>query len=342
MKKFGILTGGGDCPGLNAVICGVVSQCAADGAEVFGFRAGWRGALENEGKWISKADVEGIQTEGGTILGTSRTNIMKVENGPERVRQTMQELGLDAIIAIGGDDTLGVAAKLQDMGMNMVGVPKTIDNDLSCTDYTFGFDTAANIAMESIDRLHTTAKSHDRVIVVEIMGRHTGWIAVQAGMAGDAHVVMIPEFPMTVQQCCDILLERKSRGHNYAIVALAEGISIDELSEEDLPRDVFGNIAMVDKGIGETLAKLIRERTGMETRHMVLGHLQRGGPPSLFDRVLGLRMGVKAAQCAITGEYGYMMGLRGTEIVPELLSKAVDMRKEVDAELYHCAELLFG
>ena len=223
MRKIGILTGGGDCPGLNAVIRGVVEECAAAGIEVYGFSAGWRGALTGEGRWLTLKDVEGLQTKGGTILESSRTNVMKEENGPERVRKTLESLGLEGMVAIGGDDTLGVANKLTKMGMKMIGVPKTIDNDLSCTDYTFGFDTASNIAMECIDRLHTTAASHARCFVVECMGRHTGWIAVQAGLAADANLILIPEFPKTFDEVMQVIRSRYIKGQRHTIIAVAEG-----------------------------------------------------------------------------------------------------------------------
>ena len=223
MRKIGILTGGGDCPGLNAVIRGVVARCIQEDIAVFGFYAGWRGVLEDEGRWLTRADVEGIQTLGGTILGSSRTNVMKFENGPQMVRDAMERLELEGLVAVGGDDTLGVANTLRKLGMNMIGVPKTIDNDLSCTDWTFGFDTASNIAMEEIDRLHTTAESHERCFVVECMGRHTGWITLQAGVAANAHMVLIPEFPLSFDEIYSLVRERYVRGERYTIIAVAGG-----------------------------------------------------------------------------------------------------------------------
>jgi len=338
MRKIGILTGGGDCPGLNAVIRGVVEQCTKAGIEVYGLAQGWKGAITGDGKWLTTDDVAGIQTQGGTILKSSRTNVMKIENGPEKVRATMEKLGLEGIVAVGGDDTLGVANKLTQMGMNMIGVPKTIDNDLSCTDYTFGFDTSANVAMELIDRLHTTAASHNRCFVVEIMGRHTGWIAIQAGLAADAHLILIPEFPKTIDEICDVLIKRRDRGCGYSIVAVAEGFEIGG-SEEEIELDAFGNRLLVQKEIGKTLAEMIEKRTGLETRSVVLGHTVRGGAPSAFDRILGTKMGIKAGELVVNSNYGNMVALSGTEIIVADLNKAVTERKLVDKAFYDIAEL---
>ncbi len=341
MRRIGILTGGGDCPGLNAVIRGVTEQAYANGMEVYGLYGGWRGAIEADGRLLTLEDVDGIQTLGGTILESSRTNVMKVENGPARVKETMDKLGLEGIVAIGGDDTLGVANKLRKMGMNMIGVPKTIDNDLSCTDYTFGFDTASNIVTEALDRLHTTAKSHARCIVVEIMGRHTGWIAIQAGLAGDAHITLIPEFPMSANQICDIIEKRKAAGKRYHIIAIAEGFEIEGADDEALGVDAFGNKLLLNKEIAKTLAEIIEKKTGVETRSVILGHLQRGGAPSAFDRVLGLRLGMKAGELAVSKQYGNMVALSSTEIVVADLDKAVTERKEVPLNIYECAKLLY-
>lgn len=340
MRKIGILTGGGDAPGLNAVIRGVVEMCAKNDIEVFGFKAGWRGAMRGEGRWLTLDDVEGIQMVGGTILNSSRTNVMKEENGPQQVREAMDKLNLEGIVAIGGDDTLGVADKLTKMGMPMVGVPKTIDNDLSCTDFTFGFDTSANITMECLERLHTTAKSHMRIMVVEIMGRHTGWIAYQAGLAGNAHIVLLPEFPKSVDEIVSVINKRTEAGKEYTVIAVAEGFTLEGMSDSDLPRDAFGNVDMTKKAIGETLAKVLQDRTGQESRHVVLGHIQRGGGPSAFDRVLGLRLGVKAGQLVVNKDYGNMVALKGTDIVKADLSKAVSERKEVTKDLYDIVELI--
>jgi phosphofructokinase-like protein len=339
MRKIGILTGGGDCPGLNAVIRSVVEKCAAEGAEVFGFSNGWRGVIDNEGRWLAPEDVEGIQTIGGTIIGTSRTNVLRIENGTALVQSTMEARGLESIVAIGGDDTLGIANELQKIGLNMVGVPKTIDNDLSGTDFTFGFDSAANIAMRALDDIKHTAISHRRILVVEMMGRETGWITVQAGIAGDAHVIAIPEFPMHIDEICAILQRRFERGLPYGIVAVAEAAEIAgvEVDEGDIPCDMFGNIAMDKRGIGEKLACAIHKRTGLETRSVVLGHLQRGGNPSCFDRVLAARLGYVAAEQALSGNFGVMAALTGGKVTAIPLEAALGERKCVDEALYNVA-----
>jgi len=352
MRKIGILTGGGDCPGLNAVIRGVVERCAKDDISVYGFSAGWRGALTGEGRWLMLDDVEGIQTMGGTILESSRTNVMKEENGPERVRATLESLGLEGLVAIGGDDTLGVANHLRKMGMNMIGVPKTIDNDLSCTDYTFGFDTACNIAMECIDRLHTTAASHARCMVVECMGRHTGWIALQAGLAADAHLILIPEFPKTFDEIMQVIKSRYQNGKRYSIVVVAEGFSLSQEDEASIGVDAFGNKLLLEKNLAGNLAAKIEKtmrsdetldekRRYFECRSVVLGHVQRGGAPSAFDRVLGTRLGVKAGDLVVAGQYGNMVALSGTQIVDADLDQAVSNRKEVDKAFYDAASLYF-
>ncbi|MBQ3201698.1 MAG: 6-phosphofructokinase [Clostridia bacterium] len=352
MRKIGILTGGGDCPGLNAVIRGVVTRCLKEGIEVFGFHAGWRGVIECEGHWMTAKEVESIQTQGGTILGSSRTNVMKIENGPEIVRTTMEALGLEGLVAIGGDDTLGVANELRKLGMNMIGVPKTIDNDLSCTDWTFGFDTASNIATEEIDRLHTTAASHARCFVVECMGRHTGWIALQAGIAADAHLVLVPEFPMSFKEIYELVRNRYVRGERYTIIAVAEGFEFKDEAMEELETDMFGNALLLHRelarGLAERIEKAIRtdetldkRREHFEARSVVLGHLQRGGAPSAFDRVLGTRMGVKAGELVVNNEYGNMVSLRGTNIAVADLERAVTERKKVDKEFYDVAALFF-
>lgn len=340
LRRIGILTGGGDAPGLNAVIRGVVEKCASQGVEVFGLSCGWKGAMEAEGKVLTVDDVEGLQIQGGTIIHSSRTNVMKDPNGPDKVKATMEKLNLEGIVAIGGDDTLGVANKLTKMGMPMVGVPKTIDNDLSCTDFTFGFDTSANITMQSIENLHTTTDSHNRIMVVEIMGRHTGWIAFQGGLAGNAHIVLIPEFPKSVDDVVSMVQRRQKAGKTYTVIAVAEGFTLEGMNPEDLPKDSFGNVDMTKKAIGETLARILEEKTGQESRHVVLGHLQRSGEPSAFDRVLGLRLGIKAGELIVDKKYGNMVALRGTNIEIADLDKAVSERKEVTKELYDCVELI--
>ncbi len=352
MRKVGILTGGGDCPGLNAVIRGVVEQCMANNIEVYGFTAGWRGALTGEGHWLTLKEMDGLQTKGGTILESSRTNIMKEKDGPERVRANFEKLELEGLVAIGGDDTLGIANKLHKMGMNMIGVPKTIDNDLSCTDYTFGFDTASNIAMECIDKLHTTAASHARCIVVECMGRHTGWIALQAGLAADAHLILIPEFPKTFDEIMGVIRSRYLRGERHTIIAVAEGFEIAGEPAIEVSYDAFGNRNLFEKDLAKRLAdrieKAMRTDTSLdekrkyfECRSVVLGHIQRGGSPSCFDRVLGTRLGFKAGELVVNGDYGNMVAQSGTFIVKVSLDTAVSVRKEVDFDFYRNASLLF-
>lgn len=352
-RKIGILTGGGDCPGLNGVIRGVVETCLQADIEVYGFNAGWRGALTGEGHFLTEDEVESIQTEGGTILESSRTNIAKIENGPEKVVENMKKLDLEGLVAIGGDDTLGVANMLRkSYGVNVIGVPKTIDNDLSCTDFTFGFDTASNIAMECIDRLHTTASAHARCFVVECMGRSSGWITLQSGWAADAHLVLIPEFPVTIDDIMRVVKARYSRGKRYTIIAIAEGIKVQGLEQGELGVDAFGHPLLAKSNLASDLADAIEKRMRedatldekrkyFECRSLVLGHLQRGGRPSAFDRVLSSRMGVAAGRLAVSGEYGYMVALRGTKIEKADLDAAVSIRKDVDAELYEAAKLYF-
>lgn len=340
--RVGVLTGGGDCPGLNAVIRAVVRKGIKDyGYEFVGFRDGWRGPLEGETMPLDRAAVSGILPRGGTILGSSRTNLMKIEGGVDKVKENMAGLGIDALVAIGGEDTLGVATRLHDRGVNVVGVPKTIDNDLNATDYTFGFDTAVNIATEAIDRLHTTAESHHRALVVEVMGRHAGWIALHSGMAAGANVILIPERPFDINE---VVAHVESRFEtNYApILVVAEGAHpMDgqmELSHGEM--DSFGHVRL--GGIGQRLSEEIESRTGKEARSVVLGHVQRGGTPSAFDRVLATRFGVNAIEAVHDAEYGKMVGLQGTDIVRVDLSAATDKLKTVPAERYEEAEVFFG
>ncbi len=352
-RKIGILTGGGDCPGLNGVIRGVVEVCAKNDIQVYGFHAGWRGALTGEGHYLTLDEVSGIQTQGGTILESSRTNVAKIEGGNEQVKATMEKLGLDALVAIGGDDTLGVANKLRkELGINVVGVPKTIDNDLNSTDFTFGFDTAANIAMEAMDRIHTTAASHARCFVVECMGRSSGWITLQSGIAADAHLVLIPEFPTTIDEVMKLVKKRYQDGKRYTIIAIAEGVSIEGLEQENLGVDAFGHPLLVNSNLAKDLAdqieKLMREdasldekRQYFECRSLVLGHLQRGGRPSAFDRMLSSRMGIAAGELIAAQDYGHMVALRGTEMVKEDLDYAVTVRKDVPKELYDAVKVFF-
>jgi ATP-dependent phosphofructokinase / diphosphate-dependent phosphofructokinase len=340
--RIGILTGGGDCPGLNAVIRAVVRKIIGDhGDEVVGFRDGWRGVLEKDTMAMDLQAVRGILPRGGTILGTSRTNPYAIEGGAERMVANLQELGVEALVPIGGEDTLGVATKLAETGMRVVGVPKTIDNDLDSTDYTFGFDTAVGVAMEAIDRLHTTGDSHHRTLVVEVMGRHAGWIALHAGMAGGANVILIPEKPFDVEGVVAHCLHRFESGYS-PIVVVSEGA---QPKDGDLilstgERDAFGHVRL--GGIGAALASVIEERTGREARAVVLGHIQRGGTPSPFDRVLATRFGLAAVDAVHDGQSGVMVALRGTEIVRVPLSAATAQLKLVPPERYAEAEVFFG
>jgi ATP-dependent phosphofructokinase / diphosphate-dependent phosphofructokinase len=340
--RIGVLTGGGDCPGLNAVIRAVVRKGAGVyGHEFVGFRDGWKGPLENITMPLGIAEVRGILPRGGTILGSSRTNPFKVDGGFERITQTLHDEHVDALIAIGGEDTLGVATRLGEMGVNVVGVPKTIDNDLNATDYTFGFDTAVNIAMEAIDRLHTTAESHHRALIVEVMGRHAGWIALHAGLAGGANVILIPEQPFSLARVC-AYVESRFQSHYAPILVVAEGATSDggENTTLDKGLDAFGHVRLGD--IGEWLAGEIEKQTGKEARTTVLGHIQRGGTPSAFDRVLATRFGLHAVDAAHDGAWGQMVALRGTDIVRVPLADATRELKTVKPELYGEAEVFFG
>lgn len=343
MSKLGILTGGGDCPGLNPVIRAVVRKALLSGFETIGIKNGWKGMIENDTVPLNIDSVSGILPKGGTILGTSRTNPYTKPDDVAKVKATFKKLGLDALIAVGGEDTLGVAAKLTKDGIpNIVGVPKTIDNDLSCTDYTFGFDTAINIVMECLDRLHTTADSHHRVMVAEIMGRHAGWIALEAGIAGGADVILIPEKPIDMDEVCAIIKKRDARGKTFSIVAAAEGAQFKDkdLVTQEKKLDAFGHVRL--GGVGEILANEIEKRTGFETRMTVFGHIQRGGSPTAFDRVLGTRFGVKAVELIINKEFGKMAALSGNKIIAVPLADAVKELKTVDDELYEVAKVFFG
>ncbi len=341
-RRIGVLTGGGDCPGLNAVIRAIVHKGTASGYEIIGIKDGWKGLRDNETMKLNVEVTSGILARGGTVLGTSRLNPYK---RPEDIKKTLnnfKELRLDALIACGGEDTLGVVFKLYKEGFNVVGVPKTIDNDLSATDYTFGFDSAINIAMEAIDRLQTTAESHHRIIVAEIMGRHAGWLALEAGMAGGVDIILIPEILIDINEVCRILKEKRKRGKNFGIVAVAEGAKFKD--EEEIlkvqEKDSFGHVML--GGIGKMLADRIEELTGFETRHTVFGHIQRGGSPTAFDRILGTRFGVKAVELVAEGKFGRMVSLRGTMIEDVTLEEAVGKLKTVDLELYETAKLFFG
>lgn len=343
MAKIGILTGGGDCPGLNPVIRAVVRKALLEGYEVTGIKNGWKGLIDNDTVALDIGAVSGILPKGGTILGTSRTNPYKNEGDLKKLKENFKKIGLDSLVAVGGEDTLGVAAKLIKDGIeNIVGVPKTIDNDLSATDYTFGFDTALNIATECIDRLHTTAESHHRIIVVEVMGRHAGWIAIESGIAGGADVILIPEIPIDMDEVCAVIKRRHSRGKTFSIVVVAEGAHFKEgstvLQEQKL--DSFGHVRL--GGIAEILAQEIEKRTGYETRVSVLGHIQRGGTPTAFDRVLGTRLGVKAVELIKNKKFGRMVALSGIKIIDVPIEDAVKALKTVDMELYDIAKVFFG
>ncbi|SDH95115.1 6-phosphofructokinase 1 [Actinokineospora alba] len=340
--RVGVLTGGGDCPGLNAVIRAVVRKgIEGHGWEIVGFRNGWQGPLEGLTKPIGLAEVEDILTRGGTILGSSRTNPYKVDGGPEKIRQTLAELKVDALIAIGGEDTLGVAKRLTDDGIGVVGVPKTIDNDLGATDYTFGFDTAVHIATESIDRLRTTAESHHRALVVEVMGRHAGWIALHSGLAGGANVILVPERPFSVDKVIE-WVQRRFERQFAPIIVVAEG-ALPEGGAELLAsgeRDAFGHVRL--GGVGQWLAEEIAAKTGKESRAVILGHTQRGGTPTAYDRVLATRFGLHAVDAVADGDFGVMVALRGTDIVRVKLAEATAELKTVPLERYAEAEIFFG
>jgi 6-phosphofructokinase 1 len=343
-KRVGILTGGGDCPGLNAVIRGIVRKgITYFDYEIVGVLEGWRGMLRELSRPLDLESVSGILPRGGTILGTSRTNpFQEAENGIQAVEDGMKKMGLDALIAIGGDDTLGVAYKLTQNGIPVVGVPKTIDNDLFGTDQTFGFDTAINIVMEAIDRLHTTAESHNRVMVVEVMGRHAGWIAVEAGIAGGADIVLIPETPFDLDEVCETIKKRHSRGKTFSIVVVAEGAKLADESFvlQTQEKDAFGHVRL--GGIGNLLSDEIEKRTGYESRATVLGHIQRGGSPTAFDRVLGTRFGIAAIDLVHANNFGKMVALKGPDIVAIDLKDAVSKLRTVDMDLYDIAKVFFG
>jgi ATP-dependent phosphofructokinase / diphosphate-dependent phosphofructokinase len=350
-KKIGILTGGGDCPGLNAVIRAVVRKSVLKyNYQVLGILQGWRGLMDyGLTEELNLDKVSGIIHRGGTILKTSRTNPYKEKDGVKRIIEKKKSLELSAIIAVGGEDTLSVAAKLFEEGVEVVGVPKTIDNDIWGTDYTFGFDTAINIAMDAIDRVHTTAESHNRVMVVEVMGRHTGWIAIEAGIAGGADFILIPEKPVDLDKVCDAICKRHARGRNFSVVVVAEGATIasqekDEkeaqMVVQDEKKDAFGHVRL--GGIGRVIAEEIEKRTGFEARFVILGYVQRGGTPTAFDRMLGTRFGIAAVDFVNQGKFGQMVSLRGNQIVGIDLKEAMSKSKRIDDELYELAEIFFG
>ncbi|HYU60285.1 MAG TPA: 6-phosphofructokinase [Solirubrobacterales bacterium] len=341
--RFGVLTGGGDCPGLNAVIRAIVRKgIDVHGHDLIGFRDGWRGVLDSDFSELTIESTRGILPRGGTILNTSRTNPYKTDDGPARVRGTLGDLNLDGLIAIGGEDTLGAAKRLHDEGVPVLGVPKTIDNDLGATDVTFGFDTALQVATEAIDRLHTTAESHHRILVLEVMGRHAGWIALHSGVAGGADVILIPEQPFDLDEVCAMLKNRRARGRNFSIVVVAEGAepADGEAVMADAETDEFGHRRL--GGIGNWLQEEIESRTGFETRATVLGHIQRGGTPTALDRVLATRFGLAAIDAADAGRWGMMPALRGTRIELVPLADAVAELRTVPPSDYDEFSALFG
>ena len=340
--RVGVLTGGGDCPGLNAVIRGIVRRGVQEyGYEFVGFRDGWKGPLEGLTMELGIPQVRGILPRGGTILGSSRTNLVKIDGGIERTEENLRALGIDALIAIGGEDTLGVATTLTEHGFHVVGVPKTIDNDLSGTDYTFGFDTAVSIATEAIDRLHTTAESHHRILICEVMGRHAGWIALHSGMAGGANAILIPEVEFDLDEVVG-WVESRFKASYAPIIVVAEGAMPlgGQMVTKDTTLDSFGHVKL--SGIGEWLAQQVEERTGHEARTTVLGHIQRGGSPTAFDRVLATRFGLNAIEAVKDEAWGTMVALHGTDIVRVPLQEATGTLKTVPMERYEEAKSFFG
>ncbi len=340
--RVGLLTGGGDCPGLNAVIRAVVRKIANAGGECVGFLEGWRGLVENKTRPLTVKDTDPIIAWGGTILGSSRTNPFRQPALVERAVEHFRQQQLTGFVAIGGEDTLGVAHKLHEQhGLPIVGVPKTIDNDLSATDFTFGFDTAINIVMEAVDRLRTTAESHRRIMVVETMGRHAGWIACLSGIAVAADYIVIPEVPINFDHMCEVLERRRGEGRLYAIVIASEGAQFPRsgVVTHDTEIDAFGHVKL--GGIGKVLADMLKDRLNIETRDVTLGHLQRGGPPSAYDRVLATRFGIKAGELVLEGKFGLMASLRGNDIHAEPLADAVTATKRLDLRYYEEAQEWF-
>lgn len=341
--RVAILTGGGDCPGLNAVIRAIVRKGISHYQyDILGVKNGYLGLIEGKIIPLDLNSISGILPRGGTILGTSRTNPFKIEDGVGKIFAQMEKFEIDGLVAIGGEDTLGVAQKLFEKGIKVVGVPKTIDNDLSCTDYTFGFDTAVSIVTEALDRLHTTAEAHHRVMVVEVMGRNAGWIAVEGGLAGGADYILIPEVPFDIDEVCDQIQKRRHRGKEFSIIVVAEGAKPKEngVIAQSAEVDQFGHVRL--GGIGHFLGKEIEKRTGYETRVTVLGHTQRGGSPTAFDRILATRYGIAAIDLVHEGKFGCMVSLQGNRIVSVPLEQAVAKIKTVDMELYEIARVFFG
>jgi len=339
--KVGVLTGGGDCAGLNAVIRAIVKRSEEYGWEVLGIRYGWRGLMDIDVVKLSFKEVANIHKLGGTILKTSRTNPFKHAGGPEKILENVKRLGLDAVIAVGGDDTLSVAAKLFKMGLNVVGVPKTMDNDISATDYTFGFDSAVNEAMHALDNLMTTGESHDRIMVAEVMGRHAGWVAAYAGIASGAHLTLVPEEPFDLEEVIEFVRKRREKGEKSTLIVVAEGAVMKNVSSifvKEGKVDEFGHVKL--GGIGQFLAEEIEKRTGYEVRSVTLGHTIRGGSPTAFDRVLSSRFGLAAVDLVKEGKFGFMVALKGTSITYVSLDEAVSKMKSLDQETYNALKAL--
>lgn len=345
-KKIGVLTGGGDCPGLNPAIRAIVRTAAHHQYEVVGFRRGWKGAMNNDLMTLDYARIDELLVKGGTVLGTSRTNPYKESEGPQKVKQSLAANGMEALIAIGGEDTVGVASKLFNEGVPVVGLPKTIDNDLDVTQFTLGFPTAVEIVTEAFDRIRTTAESHDRIMVVEIMGRHAGWLAAYGGIAGGADVTIVPEFPMKLQEVVDVIERVRSRGRKYVLIAISEGAQIIDDdgrtvdSQSAAPVDSFGHVQL--GGIGDIVAKMIKDKTGYDTRATNLGHTQRGGTPSGFDRIISTAFGVRAFELVKEKKYGYMPALVGGDLADVKLKDAVGKLKTLSPKVYQLAQSLFG
>jgi phosphofructokinase-like protein len=343
--RIGVLTGGGDVPGLNAAIRAVARRAFEYGWEVYGIYDGWKGLRDGIMKPLERADVSGILHRGGTILGSSRTNLAKKPGDMEKALENAKKFGLDAVVAIGGDDTLGVCAQLTKRGLPAVGIPKTMDNDVVGTDYCIGFNTAVTTVAEALDKLHSTAEAHHRVIVVEVMGRYTGWVAVMGGLAGGADYILTPEKPSSIAEVCEHIKRRWAMGKKFSIVVVAEAAKIAEVitdeAEAEKRKDEFGHIRLDLRGLGPTIATAIEERTGFETRFVVLGHLQRGGSPTVFDRVLATRMGVYAVDLIKQGKFGRMVALQGDKITDVPLEEVADKRKAVDPELIELAQLFY-
>lgn len=340
MKKIGILTGGADCPGLNSVIRAVVRKGISEGYLVTGIKNGWMGLVDNDMRVLDLRLTSGILDKGGTILGTSRIDPCKHPEQVEKIKENYKRSGMDALIAVGGEETLKIAVQMAKEGLKIIGVPKSIDNALSGTDYAFGFDTAVNVATECIDRLHTTAESHHRIIVIEVMGRYTGWIALQAGIAGGADLILVPEIPVDLEEVCDCLRERHKRGKTFSIIVVSEGAKIanpptPDPDEEEEPHRRFGDI-------GERVAAVIEEKCGYETRVSVLGHIQRGGSPTAYDRIIGTQFGIKAVELVKEGKFGKMVSLRDNNLQSVDISLAVKKRKSIDMKLYEMAKVFFA